>query len=198
MPAPTAVASPAVSPTPETVTQSYGTIPDGLVGNWLLVLQTTTARGPVNNWNIFHFYKKEDAWRVQRYERPTGTPLDALTTEAAKDQKEIVPTREAIEALKAKLPQLTALPENQTFRVVVMRAADHFVAESPPESKDGKFSIEILDQTSGNVVSAVQMYAKDVQANRITGDSHATTIAATGMSVIPMQMSGTFKLYRLN
>src|SRR5512140_1181293 len=85
---PQPAASPAVTPTPETVTQSEGSLPASLEGAWLLVLQTQTARGPLTNWNIYRIGKKQDAWRVQRYERPQGTPLDDQLAAASKDQKE--------------------------------------------------------------------------------------------------------------
>ncbi|MBI3785126.1 MAG: hypothetical protein HY270_17180 [Deltaproteobacteria bacterium] len=196
MPTPPA-GSPAVAPTPESVTQTYGTLPATLEGSWLIVLQTQTAHGLVNNWNIYRIGKRDEAWRFQKYDRPQGTPLDALLAATNKDQKELVPSKEALEALKRATPTLKLLPENQTFRIVVMRTAENFVAEAPQESKDGKFSIEILDQTASNLVSAVQLFAKDVQANQIRGDLHATTIVASGMSVVPMQMSGHFKMLRL-
>lgn len=202
--APTATppaAPPPTTPTPDNVTEVHGKLPDMLAGVWLVTLNTPTQQqGIVSNWHVYRFEHRSDRWGLQRYERPKASPLDTAFAEAKQHRAAFEPSATSIKAIKAMLPEMKLLPAFQTFRIVALRAGDQIPADPPPPAaaKDAKFSVEILDQTTqSTTISAVSFYAKDVQPDRITGDTYAMTITATGFSVVPIELSGTFKMYRL-
>lgn len=166
----------------------------------MLILSTPTQQGLVTNWHIYRIRKKGEGWSVQRADRPKPSPLDGAFQEAKQRKQSFEPSANALKALRGMVSQLNMLPEAQTFRVVMLRSGERIPDDPPPPAaaKGAKFSLEILDNIpSGTTISAVSFYAKDVKPEEISGDTHSITIAVSGFSVIPMELPGTFHMYRL-
>jgi hypothetical protein len=194
------VSRPTAMLTPASVTQSFGKLPDSLAGTWFLSIATPSRQGLIINWNIYRIARRGDGWSVQRYDKAHPSPVDAAFTDAKQRGVAFEPSPTLLKAMRAMVPQLKLLPEAETFQVVALRSADQLPADPPPPpaAKGAKFSLEILDRTrQASLISAVSFYGKDVQADQITGDSHAITIAAAGLSVVPMELSGRFRMDRL-
>jgi hypothetical protein len=200
-PTPTTSSPPAAAatPTPATVTQASGALPASLAGTWLVVSSTQSQNGLVINWHIYRIAHDDAGWRLQQYDRPRASPFDALMQEARKLQKAPLPAPETLKAMKETLPTLQLLPEHETFRAVLLRTPDQVPSSPPPppEARDAKFSIEILDKTNGNTVAAVQYFVKDGHEDQMIGETHAVTLVAAGLGVLPIEAGGQFKMYRL-
>ncbi len=202
-PGSTAVATPVRTPSPESVTQAFGAIPEDLAGLWLMVTQAQVAPNKVrNNFQFYRIQHVENRWTFQRLEKPKHIESLAPLIAAQAESTPFWPTERQLKKLRADREQLVTLPaypESATFQVVHLRSKEEIPSQPPPPpaAAGAKLAIEFLERTeSSTSLSAVSFYVKKMEKDRMEGDIHALTLVA-GMGVVPIITPGKFVMYRI-
>lgn len=188
------------SPTaaPSNVTQSFGALPEGLVGVWLVVVNTSASNRIVTSWQVYRISREDGVWTLERAVK-APLPIDEAFADARRKHVAFEPSVKQIKAVKQAVQKLTYQPQTQSFATVVLRSSDQIPKEPPPPkvAAGAKFSIEILDRTKGTSISSIGLYAKETTPALITGDTHSFNLTAAGFTVVPIELDGRFRMYRL-
>lgn len=192
--------TPATKPA-TTTSEVYGTIPESLVGTWLVISNFKQKDGRyLNKWHVYRFSHKDPGWHMEelRGEAPPELEKPIAATEDSGKKYEI--DAAALKAVSAALPRLTPQPEAETWSRTIWRSADQFPKNPPPppQAEGAKLSIEFIDApVAGMVVSGGAFYLKDIAAAKITGSATASAVAKAGFVVVPIDITGPFTMFRL-
>lgn len=184
----------------ESVTQTFGAIPEELAGLWLMVTNAKLSQGKVrNNFQLYRIRHLGNRWTFQRAEKSSDVPSLAPFVDAEKQTQPFRPSKQQIAKVRSDHRRLAALPlhpEASTFQVVHIRTAEEIPADPPPPpaAAGAKLAIEFLERLPTNgALSAVSFYVKKFSRDEMEGHIHALTLVGLASAVT----QGEFFMYRI-
>jgi hypothetical protein len=184
----------------ESVTQTFGAIPEELAGLWLMVTNAKLSQGKVrNNFQLYRIRHLGNRWTFQRAEKSSDVPSLAPFVDAEKQTQPFRPSKQQIAKVRSDHRRLAALPlhpEASTFQVVHIRTAEEIPADPPPPpaAAGAKLAIEFLERLPTNgALSAVSFYVKKFSRDELEGHIHALTLVGLASAVT----QGEFFMYRI-